>query len=68
MKKRLNGKQYVEKFFCPLTNGEHAVIEDEKISVVSKDKMKEERSTAYISQPIRFPDDINQAGVSLQPL
>jgi hypothetical protein len=33
LKEHLNAKQYVEKFFCPLTNGEHDLIEDEKLSI-----------------------------------
>jgi hypothetical protein len=53
LKEHLNAKQYVEKFFCPLTNGEHALIEDEKVSIVSKDTMKE----VYLN---RFPDDIKK--------
>ncbi|RYE57683.1 MAG: hypothetical protein EOP48_05260 [Sphingobacteriales bacterium] len=51
LKDHLEAKNYIEKFFCPLTNGEHAHMENGKATIVPKETMKE----VYLN---RFPDEI----------
>lgn len=46
-------KNYVSKFFIPLTNGEHAYVQGDKITVMPKETMRE----VYLA---RFPDDIQK--------
>lgn len=41
LKDNLDAKNYIAKFFCPLTTGQHALIENNEISIVAKDTMKE---------------------------
>jgi hypothetical protein len=53
LKDNLEAKNYIEKFFCPLTNGEHALIQNSKLTIVSKDTMKE----VYLNH---FPDEIKK--------
>lgn len=43
----------MEKFFCPLINGEHALIQEDDVTVVPKGTMKD----VYVE---RFPDDIKK--------
>jgi hypothetical protein len=51
MKDHLDCKQYIEKFFIPLTNGAHVLIEDGKLEMTNNESMR----TVYLN---RFEDDI----------
>jgi hypothetical protein len=53
LKDHLDCKNYIEKFFVPLTIGAHAHIEDGKIEMINNDAMK----TIYLE---RFEDDIKK--------
>jgi hypothetical protein len=53
LKDHIEAKQYIEKFFYPLSNGEHALLQNGKITIVQKDTMKD----VYLE---RFPDDIKK--------
>lgn len=46
-------KEYVGKYFYPLTNGEHALIQNGKIEIVPKETMR------YVNLK-RFPDEIKK--------
>lgn len=41
LKDNLDAKNYILKFFCPLTTGQHALIEKNEISIIAKDTMRE---------------------------
>ena len=51
LKDHLDCKNYVLKYFCPLRNGTHALIEDGEVTIIQKDTMTD----VYLS---RFPKDI----------
>jgi hypothetical protein len=53
LKDHLDAKEYIEKYMCPLTNGEHAVFEEGKVTIVPDITMK----NVYLN---RFPDDIKK--------
>ncbi|RYH08065.1 hypothetical protein EON65_41215, partial [archaeon] len=53
LKDHLEAKNYVEKFFCPLTNGEHALLQNGKLTIKSDDNM----TKVYLN---RFPDEIKK--------
>ena len=52
-KDHLDAKEYIEEFMCPLTNGEHAIFEEGKVTIVPDITMK----NFYLN---RFPDDIKK--------
>ncbi len=58
LKDHLNAKEYIEEFMCPLTNGEHAIFEEGKVTIVPDITMK----NVYLN---RFPDDIKNGTVKL---
>jgi hypothetical protein len=39
LKDHLDAKEYIEKYMCPLTNGEHAVFEEGKVTIVPEGKV-----------------------------
>lgn len=41
LKEHIDAKQFVEKFFCPLINGEHALIQEDDVTEVPKGTMKD---------------------------
>ena len=51
LKDNIEAKEYVGKFFYPLTNGEHALIQNGKIEIVPKETMRDVNLK-------RFPDVI----------
>jgi len=51
LKDHIDAKLYVHRHFYPLKNGEHALIEDDKVEILSHKTMKE------VWFP-RFPDNI----------
>lgn len=51
LKNHLEANNYVEKYFCPLTNGEHALLQSSKLTIVPAETMR----TVYLN---RFPDEI----------
>jgi hypothetical protein len=53
LKDHLDAKNYISKFFIPLTNGEHANIQGDVITIIPKETMKE----VYLA---RFPADIQK--------
>lgn len=53
LKENIDAKRYVNKFFCPLTNGEHALIQEDNVTIIPKDTMQD----VYLQ---RFPDDIKK--------
>ena len=53
LKDRLDCKNYIEKFFIPLTNGSHAFIEDGKVEMINNESMR----NVYLN---RFEDDIKK--------
>ena len=53
IKDHLDCKQYISKFFVPLTNGTHAQIENNEITIIQKETMNE----VYLG---RFPIDIKK--------
>ena len=53
LKDNLDCKNYIEKFFIPLTNGAHVLIEDNKIEMINNDAM----NTVYLQ---RFEDCIKK--------
>jgi hypothetical protein len=40
LKDHLDAKEYIEKYMCPPTNGEHAVFEEGKVTIVPDITMK----------------------------
>ncbi len=40
LKDHLDAKNYISKFFCPLTTGQHALIENNSVTLVSDDVMR----------------------------
>lgn len=52
-KDNLEAKNYIEKFFCPPTSGEHALIQNSKLTIVPVDTMQK----VYLN---RFPDEIKK--------
>ncbi len=51
LKDHLDAKEYIEKYTFPLTNGEHAIFEEGKVTILPDITMK----NVYLN---RFPDDI----------
>ena len=51
LKDHPDAKEYFEKFMCPLTNVEHAIFEDGRVTIIPEVTMK----NGYLN---RFPDDI----------
>jgi hypothetical protein len=40
LKDHLDAKEYIENYMCPLTNGEHAIFEEGKVTIVPDTTMK----------------------------
>jgi len=53
LKDHLDTKNYISKYFIPLTNGAHAIIENGKLEMINNDSMK----TVYLD---RFEDDVKK--------
>lgn len=53
LKNHLEANNYVEKYFCPLTNGEHALLQSSKLTIVPAETMR----TVYLN---RFPDEVKK--------
>jgi hypothetical protein len=53
LKNHLEAKNYVEKYFCPLTNGEHALVQCSKLTIIPAETMR----TVYLN---RFPDEVKK--------
>jgi len=51
LKDYLDCKNYILKYFCPLRNGTHALIDNGEVTIIQKDTMAD----VYLS---RFPKDI----------
>ena len=53
LKDHTDAKEYIAKFFYPLTNGTHALFQDGKITIIQREDMND----VYIT---RFPDGIKK--------